>query len=263
MNKQWNILNTKLNRNDIREIRARFSVTSAMATIMLNRAVTADKAEEFLNRTVKLYDPFLLRDMDKACERIKAAIDKGEKITVYGDYDVDGITSVAIVVRYLKSVGANCDFYIPSREEEGYGVNRDALSEIAKGQSSVVITVDTGITAIDETEYARELGIDMVITDHHTVKEEIPAAWAVINPKRRDCGYPFKELSGAGVAFKLICALDGRDDVMFEEYSDLVALSAIADVVPLVGENRAMVYHGIEKIKNNPKPGKKSAPVSL
>ena len=222
----------------------------------------------FDNSSTGLYDPFLLPDMEKAVERINSAINKHEKITVYGDYDVDGITSVSILYKYLVSCGANVDYYIPARTEEGYGLNETALLKIKENGSSVLITVDTGTTAIDEVEFANKIGLDVVITDHHECKisvgkdgsalEQIPDAVAVVNPKRPSGEYPFTELAGVGVVFKLLCALTNDVDKILDLYGDLVAIGTIADIMPLVNENRTIVIIGIKKIKEHMSVGLKA-----
>ncbi len=256
MEKIWNFLCDDLDRNSIAEMVKTLKISPVMAVLLLNRGVAKDDANDFLNVSKEnLHDPFLMLDMDRAVERIKKAVENKEKITVYGDYDVDGITSVAMLVRYFKSFGVECDSYIPSREEEGYGLNSAAIIKIAKSRTKLIITVDTGITAIEEVGLATALGIDVIVTDHHTVGEKIPKAVAVLNPKREDCTYPFSELCGAGVTFKLLCALDGGDERIIENFVDLAAVAAIADIVPLKGENRHLAALGIKKLKENPNPG--------
>lgn len=233
-------------------------ITPLVARVLINRGITdAGDAKSFIERNIDaLHSPFLINDMDKAVERIKTAMTKKEKITVYGDYDVDGITSTAILVSFLRKNGAVVDAYIPDRQNEGYGVNRDAVKKIISGGTKLIITVDTGITAWEEVDYAKELGGDVIITDHHECKDVFPNAVAVINPKRNDCTYPFKDLAGVGVAFKLICALsEGDAKEILDEYSDIIALGTIADVVSLTGENRIIAGRGLEKLKTNPNMG--------
>ena len=235
-------------------------VSSVCAKLMYNRGIRAyQDVEGFLISSVdKLYDPMLMTDMDRAVERIETALESHEKMTVYGDYDVDGVTAVTLIYLYLKSRGADIDYYIPSRSKEGYGLSRMALDTLKQQGTEFIVTVDTGITANDEAEYARELGIDMVITDHHECHGELPSACAVVNPHRADCNYPFKELAGVGVVFKLVCALEinrcaDKDraeaiDRVCREYLDLVAIGTIADVMPLINENRIIVRHGLAYI---------------
>ncbi|ADL08121.1 single-stranded-DNA-specific exonuclease RecJ [Thermosediminibacter oceani] len=202
-----------------------------------------------------MYNPMLLKDMDKAVQRVKKGLAAGEKITVYGDYDVDGITGCCLMVRALREMGGNVDFYIPSRLDEGYGLNKEALEKIAREGTTLIITVDNGIASHDEVRYAKELGVDVIITDHHEPHEVVPDAAAVINPKQKDCPYPFKNLAGVGVAFKFIQALAGSDDEILLKYLDLAALGTIADMVPLVDENRIIAKHGLNALKNTDKPG--------
>ncbi len=223
--------------------------------------VEKDEVEAFLSSSGSIADPMEFRDMDKAVYRINQAIDSFEKICVYGDYDADGVTSTVLLYTYLESIGANVMYYIPKREEEGYGLNNNAIDKLKSYDVSLIITVDNGVVAIDEVEYAKSLGIDMVITDHHQPREELPNAAAVVDPHRKDCGSKFKDLSGVGVAFKLIMAIEGdeRDlDTLLSNYSDLVAIGTIADVVSLKGENRFFVKKGLEAINNTDRPGIKS-----
>ena len=233
-------------------------ITPLVAKVLINRGITdAGDAKGFIERSVEsLHSPFLINDMDKAVERINKAIENKEKITIYGDYDVDGITSTAIMVSFLKKNGAVVNAYIPDRQNEGYGVNREAIEKIVEDGTKLIITVDTGITAWEEVNFARDNGIDVIITDHHECKDIVPEAIAVINPKRNDCTYPFKDLAGVGVAFKLICALSKGDaKEILDEYSDIIALGTIADVVSLTGENRVIAGRGLEKLKTNPNLG--------
>ncbi len=232
-------------------------ISPLVARVLINRGMTdTGDAKKFIEKSVSsLYSPYLLTDMDKAVKRIEEAIEKGEKITVYGDYDVDGITSTAMTVSYLRKRGADAGAYIPDRQNEGYGVNRGAVEKIIAGGTKLIITVDTGITAGEEVKYAKEHGIDVIVTDHHECKESLPEAVAVINPKRADSDYPFKDLAGVGVAFKLICALAGSTEAMLDTYSDIVALGTIADVVNLVDENRVICGIGLDKLKKNPNMG--------
>lgn len=212
---------------------------------------TPEKAKAFLATGPEgLYDPMRLRDMDKAADTIRAAVCAGEKIVVFGDYDVDGITSTCVLLRYLRSVGADAGYYIPNRLSEGYGLSCAAMDALYDQGVRLIVTVDSGVTAFEETAYARKLGIRMVITDHHECCEELPQAEAVVNPRRSDCTYPFTDLAGVGVAFKLICALAGaeKQTEMLEEYADLVALGTVADVMPIVGENRVIVAAGLRRL---------------
>ncbi len=251
---QKNWLLKEFDKNRVVEISKEFNISPLASIILYNRGIKeSSEIQKFLHCDLKnLHDPYLLKDMDKAVKRIKDALDKKEKITIYGDYDVDGITSIAILYKHLTSMGFEVDYYIPDRIQEGYGVNREALDKIKENGTGVVITVDTGITAVEETEYAKSIGMDIIITDHHECKETIPEAFAAIDPKRKDCKYPFKNLAGVGVAFKLIQALDENSSVetLMSKYADLVCLGTVADISPLVDENRIIVTKGLEKFKN-------------
>ena len=265
-NKKWNIMRSPDELALIGEISEHLGVSLTLATVLANRGYkSVSDAEAFIKKNHEiLHDPFLLNDMDKAVERIITAIEKKEKITIYGDYDVDGVTSVSILCLYLKRAGANVEYYIPCRMNEGYGVSTEAIDRINATGTRLIITVDTGVTAVDEVEYAKALHIDMVITDHHECTEILPNAIAVINPKRRDTTYPFPSLAGVGVAFKLLCALEQRlygveqiDAVraIANGYSDLAAIGTIADVMPVIDENRILISHGLYKAENTDKIG--------
>lgn len=259
---QKNWLLKEFDKARVIEISKEFHISPLTSIILYNRGITDDKdIAEFLKCDLEsLHDPYLLMDMDKAVSRIKTALENNEKITIYGDYDVDGITSIAILYKHLTSMGFEVDYYVPDRIQEGYGVNRDALDKIKESGTKVVITVDTGITAVEETEYAKSIGMDIIITDHHECKETIPEAYAAIDPKRKDCKYPFKNLAGVGVAFKLIQALDDKSSVdeLMEKYSDLICLGTVADISPLVDENRIIVTKGLEKFRNTENIGLKA-----
>lgn len=256
--KRWVYLDKNTDESIVYAYGRLLGIPPLVARILVNRGITdAGDAKKFIEKSeASLYSPFLINDMDKAVDRIRLAIDEKEKITVYGDYDVDGITSTALAVSYLRQCGAEVDAYIPDRQNEGYGVNREAIGKIIKSGTKLIITVDTGITATEEVDFANENNIDVIITDHHECKSSLPKAAAVINPKRADCKYPFKDLAGVGVAFKLICALSGDDGKkVLDTYSDIIALGTIADVVSLVDENRVIAGAGLEKFKNNPNLG--------
>lgn len=226
------------------------------ALLSLRGIHTAAKAYEFLNGGIhSLKDPLLLTDMPLAVGRITRAVRNGEHVAVYGDYDVDGITSTCLLADYLRSIGLHCDIYIPDRIEEGYGLNVDAIRALHQRGVTLIISVDCGVTAIQETEFASELGIDMIITDHHECRETLPNAVAVIDPKRPDCNYPSQSLAGVGVAFKLVCAIDGNSQRVLDRYSDLLAVGTIADVMPVTEENRYMIQAGLQKLIENPRPG--------
>lgn len=202
-----------------------------------------------------LFDPLMMTDMPQAVMRITRAIAAGEKVAVYGDYDVDGITSTCMLTDYLRRRGLECEPYIPDRMEEGYGLNTAAITALRDRGVSLIITVDCGVTTVDEVAYASSIGVDMIITDHHECREELPPAIAVVDPKRPDCNYPSRDLAGVGVAFKLLCALEGSAEGILEEYADLVAVGTIADVMPLVGENRYMIKAGLKKLRCSPRAG--------
>ncbi len=256
MKKRWNILYKNVDPKTTAAIAKSASVSPLIALLLAVRGLTAESAPGFLTGGLAaLHDPFLLKDMEKATARIRNAITNKEKITVYGDYDVDGISSVALLYSYLQNEGADCAFYIPDRETEGYGLGEAAIRRISADGTKLIITVDTGITACAETALAKSLGVDVIVTDHHSVGETLPDAVAVINPKRPDCPYPFKALAGAGVAFKLICALSGDTKRMVTEYADIAALATIADVVSLTDENRAISDLGLRKMRKMPSVG--------
>jgi len=234
-------------------------VNPLQAVFLSSRGVRSiDDARTILGITPSdVFDPFLMTDMDKAVSRIRAAINDGERIAIYGDYDVDGMTSCTLLALWLRTQGADYEIYIPGRFGEGYGLNNSALDALKTNGVGLVITVDCGITAIEESLYARSLGLGLVITDHHECRAELPVADAVVNPKRLDCGYPHKALAGVGVAFKLVCALEGDtgSDEIFRQYGDLVAIGTVADVMQVDGENRELIRRGLALINDNPRPG--------
>lgn len=243
------------------------NISHVCAKLIYNRGYgDAKAARAFLNTQIdSLHDPYILKDMRPAVERIAKAIAAGESITVYGDYDVDGVTSVSLAYLYFKSQGAKIDYYIPSRNKEGYGVSVAGIDKLHARGTTLMITVDTGITANDEVEYAKSLGIDTVVTDHHECHASLPLAVAVVNPHRPDCNYPFSELAGVGVVFKLVCAfeeymhpeLSGTECAsrVCENYVDLVAIGTVADVMPIRDENRYIVSAGIKKISETDRCG--------
>ena len=250
----------------IKEISMDLGINPIVAQLLFNRGYTdveSAKAFMYMERET-LPSPFEMKDIDKGITRIEHAISNGEKIAVYGDYDVDGVTSVCTLYLYLKSVGADVSYYIPNRAGEGYGVSLPAIESLKAQGVSLIITVDTGITAIDEVAAAKEIGVDFIITDHHECREDLPLADAVINPHRLDCPYPFKELAGVGVVFKLICAYEERickntrraaTEKIFSQYADLVAIGTIADVMPIKNENRIIVKYGLSMIENTERIG--------
>ena len=213
------------------------------------------KAHDYLDCNALLPDPFLMTDMALAVGRVGLAKARGEKIAVFGDYDVDGITATCLLTDFLRMQGANVISYIPSRLEEGYGLNPIAIHQLSAEGVNLIVSVDCGITALDEARLCRDLGIDLVITDHHECKEQLPDAIAVVDPHRPDGGYPHMNLSGVGVAFKLAAALCGSQEEVLAEYADMVCLGTVADVMLLQGENRVFVSRGLESLRNTCRPG--------
>lgn len=255
--------NSKL---EIAKIAEKLNIHPIIAKLLYSRGYTDEESVRMFigMESEMLCNPFDMKDIDKGIERIHRAIANREKITVYGDYDVDGVTSVCTLYLYLKSKGADIDYYIPNRTGEGYGVSTAALTHLQENGTSLIITVDTGITANEEVDYAKSIGVDFVVTDHHECRADIPSAIAVINPHRPDCSYPFKELAGVGVVFKLIsayeeriCGKSRREAALkiFSEYADLVAIGTIADVMPIKSENRIIVSYGLRMIENTERPG--------
>ena len=216
---------------------------------------TPRQAKEYLSCEAELHDPFLMTDMDLAAGRVGLAMQRGEKIAVFGDYDVDGITATCLLTAFLRQCGADVVSYIPGRLEEGYGLNPIAINQLHQEGVKLIITVDCGITAVDEAQMCKELGIALVITDHHECKDILPEAIAVVDPHRPDGGYPHKNLSGVGVAFKLAAALSGDQQAVLEEYADMVCLGTVADVMLLQGENRVFVAKGLESLRHTRRPG--------
>lgn len=245
---------------DIPEALTRAGYAPLLAALLAQRGMrTPEEAAAFLRGVAQLPDPMLLQDMDRAVTRIHHAIQTQEAVAVFGDYDVDGITSTCLLTDYLRHRGVPCHPYIPDRIEEGYGLNIDAIDALCKEGISLIVTVDCGITAIEETAFANAHGIDMVITDHHECSEQaLPDAVAVVDPKRPDSEYPNHGLAGVGVAFKLLCALEGESRTVLRDYADLVAIGTVADVMPLTGENRYLVMRGLEQINTDPRPGLKA-----
>ncbi len=241
--KKWQVL--EADESTVSSICENFKIPRVMAKLLVIRGITTfEQVNKFFSDDVSaLYSPFLLKSMDKAVERVLKAREGKERVVVYGDYDVDGITSTSILYSFLDEIGVDVDYYIPNRFEEGYGINADALRALRAEGFDLLISVDTGISAIKQVDVANELGLDIIITDHHECKEVLPDAVAVINPKRADCDYPFKQLAGVGVTFKLISALaDSIDDeIDVYKYMEIVAIGTIADLVKLESENRLFV----------------------
>ena len=233
----------------VEKIKRDFSVSSLLAKALVSLGLfSEEEISEFCEPKKTDYDPFIIPDMEKGLMRINDAIDRGEKIAVYGDYDADGVTATAVLYTYLEGMGADVTYYIPNRLSEGYGMNNAAIDRLFSEGVTLIVTVDNGISATEEVEYAKTLGIDTVITDHHKLSGEMPSAVAVINPQRQDCP-EFKELSGVGVAFMLVAANEGDIETALEYYSDLVAIGTTADVVPMKGINRLFLRRGAESIK--------------
>ena len=255
----WVQINTP-NQNEIDSLAKELSVDLLISKILIQRGVnTFNKAKKFFRPNLNdLYDPFLMKDMNIAVDRIQKAISKKEKILVYGDYDVDGVTSVALVYSYLIKNYSNIIKYIPDRYKEGYGISIEGIDYARSEKVKLIISLDCGITAFDKIDYANELEIDFIICDHHIPLEKIPNAVAVLDPKRKDCNYPFKELCGCGIGFKLIQALNIVNNRPFDDlklYLDLVSIAIAADIVPLIDENRILSFYGIEQINKNPRVG--------
>lgn len=259
--KLWKI---KKNQNEIVQAVARENnISVLMAQILVSRGYThTEDIKRFLNPKIShLYSPFLMKDMKKAVGRISNEINNGGKILIYGDYDVDGVASTAVLYNFLKSAGANVDYYIPDRFEEGYGLNMDTAAVLCVQGPALIITVDNGISACEEIDYINSQGIDVIITDHHECQEVLPKAFAVVNPKQHECKYPFKFLAGVGVAFKVVQAL--CEDLLGDgdkalEYLDLVCVGTVADIVPLIDENRVIVKYGLEALSDTANPGLKA-----
>ena len=252
MNKKWQIYQT--NEQKVEEKAKKYEINKLLATKLVNRDITEKQTiEKFLNpKRNDFYDPYLMPDMEIAVERIIKAIEKNEKILIYGDYDVDGITSVTVLKSFLEERGITISEYIPNRLKEGYGLNKKAIEEIAKQGIQLMITVDCGISAVEEVEYANKLGIETIITDHHEPGNELPKALAVVDAKRKDNTYPFRNLAGVGVVFKLIQAIGTRlklDEKKYLKYLDIVCIGTISDIVPLVDENRVIVKLGLKLVK--------------
>jgi len=259
----WEI-NDINSREDIVELSKQLNVSSTIASLLVSRGVrTYDEAKLFFRPSLDdLHDPFLMKDMDKAVNRILSAIDSNENILIYGDYDVDGTTSVALVSKFLKNnVTNNIQTYIPDRYNEGYGISYKSIDYAFENNFSLIIALDCGIKAIDKVSYANEKNIDFIICDHHKPDLQIPQAIAILNPLRNDCEYPFKYLCGCGIGYKLIQGLNLQKKIWNEapeNYLDLVAIAIGADLVPLNGENRVLCYHGLQVINKNPRAGIKA-----
>ncbi|MDP2364769.1 MAG: single-stranded-DNA-specific exonuclease RecJ, partial [Ignavibacteria bacterium] len=259
LNKRWKIREVE-NDNSLKALADSLNISEILAKLLLLRNIeTFSQAKYFFRPSIEsLHDPYLMNGMEAAAKRVIYALTENQPICIYGDYDVDGTCSTALLYMFLKELGANVDFYIPRRLNEGYGLSKDGIDAIKENNDAkLLISVDCGITAIEETAYANQLGMDVIICDHHQPKDELPNALAVLDPLKPNCGYPFNYLSGAGVAFKLaqgVAEKIGKRELPLK-YLDLVALASAADIVPLIDENRILVREGLDKINNNPRPG--------
>lgn len=258
---RW-IIAQDVEQQKVKELSKAIGVDDKLATLLVQRGITTyNEAKDFFRPSLnQLHDPFLMKDMDKAVDRLVKAMKDGEKILIYGDYDVDGTTAVALIYTYLKNLinKKKIEFYIPDRYEEGYGISYKGIDYAADNGFGLVIVLDCGIKAVEKIKYANERGVDFIICDHHRPGDEIPQAVAVLDSKRNDCGYPYKELSGCGVGFKLITGLSmrlGRPIEEVYELLDYVAVSIAADIVPITGENRILAFFGLKLLNKKPRPG--------
>jgi single-stranded-DNA-specific exonuclease len=259
MEKRW-VVKEKGDTAVVKQLAGALGVSESLANLMAQRNITsAAEATTFFNPSLDyLNDPFLMKDMNIAVDRISTAIKKNERILVYGDYDVDGTTAVALMYSFLKDQYSNVEYYIPDRYKEGYGVSYQGLDFAFQNNCKLVITLDCGIKAVEKVKYARSKGLDVIICDHHYPGDEIPKALAVLDPKQPFCNYPYKELSGCGVGFKLVHAYSRVHGIPFSKiahYLDLVAVSIASDIVPITGENRVMAYFGLKRLNESPRTG--------
>lgn len=259
LNKRWKIREVE-DINSLKDLADSLNISEVLAKLLFLREIkTFTQAKHFFRPSLdSLHDPYLMHGMENATKRVIQALTENHPICIYGDYDVDGTCATALLYMFLKELGANVDFYIPRRLNEGYGLSKEGIDAIKSNyDAKLLITVDCGITAIEETDYANQLGMDVIICDHHQPKEELPEALAVLDPLKPECQYPFDYLSGAGVAFKLaqgVAEKIGRREMPLK-YLDLVALAAAADIVPLTDENRVLVKEGLDKVNTDPRPG--------
>ncbi len=251
MNKMWQIY--QVDNEKVEELQKKYNINKLLATIIANRGITGEQINKFLNpKRSDFYNPYGMPDMEIAVERIEKAIKNQEKTIIYGDYDVDGITSVTVLKSFLEERGLQVGVYIPNRLEEGYGLNKEAVEKISKQGYTLMITVDCGISAVEEVKYANELGIETIITDHHEPGNEIPEAMAIVDAKRKDNTYPCRNLAGVGVVFKLIQAISikiGLEEKEYLKYLDIVCIGTISDIVPLTDENRVIVKLGLKLVE--------------
>ncbi|WP_346858654.1 single-stranded-DNA-specific exonuclease RecJ [uncultured Draconibacterium sp.] len=256
MDRIWN-LKKQGDQNEVKHLSAALNVNMVIARLLVQRGIkTYNEAKAFFRpRLSDLHDPFLMKDMDKAVDRLNIAVEKQEKVIVYGDYDVDGTTSVAMMYSFLKQRIKDIEYYIPDRYSEGYGISPKSIDYAEENGCSLIVVLDCGIKAVEKIANAKQRGIDFIICDHHNPDDEVPPAVAVLDPKQSDCNYPYKELSGCGVGFKLLQAYCQRNDIDPEEIYDLLDLAAVsiaADIVPITGENRVLAYYGLKKLNSNP-----------
>ena len=259
MEKRW-IIEAKAKEDVVEKLSKELNINKVLANILVQRDInTFDEAKSFFRPSLDdLHDPFLMLNMDKAVERIQQAFENQENILIYGDYDVDGTTSVALVYSFLKQFYPKIDYYIPDRYLEGYGISTQGIDHAYRNNETLVIALDCGIKAVDKIEYANTKNVDFIICDHHLPGDTLPAAAAVLDPKQKNCPYPYKELSGCGVGFKLMQAFAQKQNIPFEKLEpclDLVAISIAADIVEIKGENRVLAHFGLKKLNENPRPG--------
>ena len=260
MSKVWNL--RKYDKEEISKYCDKYKMPEILAKLLISRGVGIQDVDKYINVSLdNLYDPFLMKDMEKTVERILRAKENNEKVVIYGDYDVDGVTSITVLYNFFKELGIDVSYYLPDRMEEGYGLNKDALKKLKGKGYTLVITVDCGISAVDELDYANSIGLEVCITDHHECGKVLPKAYSIVNPKQEDCNYPFEMLAGVGVAFKVITALSiklGLEKEAYLKYLDIVTVGTIADIVPLLDENRIITKIGLEKIKETKNEGLKA-----
>jgi single-stranded-DNA-specific exonuclease len=259
MDKRW-VLKQQGDKDLLRHLSKVLNISEKLANLLAQRGVASyDSAKAYFRPQLEhLHDPFLMKDMHEAVERIELALKRGEKIMVYGDYDVDGTTAVALVYTFLQKIHENTEFYIPDRYSEGYGISFKGIDYAAANGFTLIIALDCGIKAVEKVDYARERNVEFIICDHHRPGDKLPAACAILDPKRDDCGYPYKELSGCGIGFKLVQAFAWKTNIPFyqlEEYLDLVVVSIASDIVPITGENRVLAYYGLKRINTRPRAG--------
>jgi len=262
MEKRW-VVKTPADPSVTSSLAKELKVSALLASLLVNRGIsTYEDAKSFFRPELSmLHDPFLMKDMDKAVERIETALGDGEKIMIYGDYDVDGTTAVSLVYSFFIEVYPQIEYYIPDRYKEGYGVSTQGIDYAHKKGFTLIICLDCGIKAVDKIQYAKDKGIDFIVCDHHLPGDQLPPAYAVLDPKRSDCTYPYDELSGCGIGFKLVQAFASKNDIPFtelEQYFDLAAVSIASDIVPITGENRVLAHFGLKVLNNNPRPGFKA-----